>query len=314
LKTYFTTDEGTVKAVDGVSLQVRNGETLGLVGESGSGKSVTALSIMRLIAPPGKIVEGRILFRNDDLLEKDEKAMRQIRGDKIAMIFQDPMSSLNPVLTIYDQVAEAVKLHQNVRGTCLTDLVVEILEKVGIPAPRTRLGNYPHQFSGGMRQRVMAAIALSCHPELLIADEPTTSLDVTVQAQILELIRKLKDETSMSVLLITHDLGVVAEMSDQVAVMYAGRIMEYADVTRIFEQPKCPYTEALLQSIPRLDVARKRLETIPGMVPDLLSLPKGCRFHPRCKYAIDVCRIRDPELVEVEPGHFVSCLLVEAQR
>lgn len=314
MKTYFTTDEGTVKAVDGVSLQVREGETLGLVGESGSGKSVMALSIMRLVTSPGKIVAGKILFRNDDVLKKNEEAMRQIRGHKIAMIFQDPMTSLNPVLTIHDQVAEAVKLHQNVREPHLTDLVVEILEKVGIPAPRTRLKNYPHQFSGGMRQRVMAAIALSCHPELLIADEPTTSLDVTVQAQILELIRKLRDETSMSVLLITHDLGVVAETSDQVAVMYAGRIMEYADVNRIFEGPKCPYTEALLQSIPRLDVARRKLGTIPGMVPDPINPPKGCRFHPRCKYAIDICRIQEPELVEVEPGHFVSCLLVEAQR
>ena len=312
LKTYFASDEGTVLAVDGIDLDIAKGETVGLVGESGSGKSVTALSIMQLIPrPPGKIVSGQILFREEDLLKKSEEEMRQIRGEEISMIFQDPMTSLNPVLTIQDQIAETIKLHQRVKESEVTDRVVEILEMVGIPDAPARLKNYPHQFSGGMRQRVMIAIGLSCHPELLIADEPTTSLDVTVQAQILELMKELKNKTGMSILLITHDLGVIAEMSDRVAVMYAGRIMEYSDVTSIFEGPQSPYTQALLESIPRLDISRNRLIVIPGMIPNLVDPPKGCRFHPRCKYAQDVCRKQEPKFREIKPRHFAACLLLE---
>jgi oligopeptide/dipeptide ABC transporter ATP-binding protein len=293
-------------------LDIAKGETVGLVGESGSGKSVTALSIMQLIPrPPGKIVSGQILFREEDLLKKSEEEMRQIRGEEISMIFQDPMTSLNPVLTIQDQIAETIKLHQRVKESEVTDRVVEILEMVGIPDAPARLKNYPHQFSGGMRQRVMIAIGLSCHPELLIADEPTTSLDVTVQAQILELMKELKNKTGMSILLITHDLGVIAEMSDRVAVMYAGRIMEYSDVTSIFEGPQSPYTQALLESIPRLDISRNRLIVIPGMIPNLVDPPKGCRFHPRCKYAQDVCRKQEPKFREIKPRHFAACLLLE---
>jgi len=296
LKTYFYTDEGVVKSVDGVTFHIQKGETLAVVGESGSGKSVTSLSIMRLIpSPPGKIADGTVIFRGRDGTPRDitkvaESDMRKIRGNEISMIFQEPMTSLNPVYTVGDQIAEAVVLHQNKSKKEAMEVAVTMLELVGIPEPRRRVSNYPHQMSGGMRQRVMIAMALSCNPALLIADEPTTALDVTIQAQILDLMRKLQREIGMSILFITHNLGVVAEMADRVVVMYGGRVVEEGDVVDIFKNPKHPYTMGLLHSIPRVDHAvmdQKRLEAIPGNVPNPLYLPSGCAFHPRCKYAID---------------------------
>jgi oligopeptide/dipeptide ABC transporter ATP-binding protein len=309
LKTCFFTDVGTVKAVDGINLNILENETLGLVGESGSGKSVTALSIMRLVPNPGKILDGKILFKGENLLEKSAEEMRKIRGGRITMIFQDPENSLNPVFSVGFQIGESIRLHQKTKD--VEGKIVEILEKVKIAEAATRQHNYPHQLSGGMRQRVAIAIALSCHPDLLIADEPTTNLDVTIQAQVLEVMKELKNEFQSSILLITHDLGVIAEMCDRVAVMYAGKVREFSDVETIFDKPRDPYTMALLESIPRLDIEQEKLPVIPGTVPELINPPPGCRFQPRCRYARNICRELEPVPVEIEPGHIVSCLRAE---
>ena len=285
LKTYFYTFDGIVPAVDDVCFHIDQGETLGLVGESGSGKSITALSILQLIpCPPGKILEGSIYFNDMNLLSCDKKQIKKIRGNQIAMIFQEPMTSLNPVFTIGDQIIEVLKLHQELRGEKARQKAVDLLKQVGIPAPEKRLNEYPHQLSGGMRQRAMIAIALSCSPRLLIADEPTTALDVTIQAQILDKINELKKMNNMSVLMITHDLGVIAEVCDRVIVMYAGRIVEQADVRSLFQMPLHPYTKGLLNSIPRLDSPKGNLPAIEGNVPAPTEYPEGCRFHPRCPY------------------------------
>jgi oligopeptide/dipeptide ABC transporter ATP-binding protein len=313
LKTYFDTDEGTVRSVDGVSFHLDRGETLGVVGESGSGKSVTSLSIMRLIpVPPGRIAGGQMLFEGQDLVKKSEREMRRIRGNEISMIFQEPMTSLNPVYTVGDQIAEAIVLHQKKSQRQAMKQAAEMLDLVGIPEPGKRVKNYPHQMSGGMRQRVMIAMALSCNPKLLIADEPTTALDVTIQAQILDLMRTLQREIGMSILFITHDLGVIAEMADRVVVMYAGRAVEEADVTSIFKNPQMPYTLGLMNSIPRVDRAathQERLEAIPGNVPNPLSLPQGCAFHPRCRFVDkERCTAAVPELVDSGGGHMVRCV------
>ena len=324
LKTYFYTDEGVVKSVDGVTFHIKRGETLAVVGESGSGKSVTSLSIMRLIAmPPGKIVEGEILFRGKDGQQKNlvtapEAEMRKIRGNDISMIFQEPMTSLNPVYTIGDQIAEAVTLHQGKNRRDAMEAATQMLELVGIPAARKRVNEYPHQMSGGMRQRVMIAMALSCNPALLVADEPTTALDVTIQAQILDLMRKLQKDIGMSILFITHNLGVVAEMADRVVVMYGGRVVEEGDVMEIFKAPRHPYTMGLLNSMPRVDHAaeysreagakKERLEAIPGNVPNPLNLPTGCAFEPRCKFAVEDCRKAVPPLEDTGAGHMARCI------
>jgi len=312
LKTYFDTDEGVVKAVDGVSFHLDRGETLAVVGESGSGKSVTSLSVMRLIpTPPGRIASGQMLFEGQDLVRKSERDMRRIRGNEISMIFQEPMTSLNPVYTVGDQIAEAIVLHQGKSYREAMKVAVEMLDLVGIPEPGKRVKNYPHQMSGGMRQRVMIAMALSCGPKLLIADEPTTALDVTIQAQILDLMRKLQREIGMSILFITHDLGVVAEVADRVVVMYAGRAVEEGDVNDIFARPQMPYTLGLMNSIPRVDRAAEhqdRLEAIPGNVPNPLFLPEGCAFHPRCRFAIDECKQAIPALEDTGNGHMVRCI------
>ncbi len=312
LHTYFFTDEGTAKAVDGVDLELEEGGTLGVVGESGCGKSVTALSIMRLIpAPPGKIVEGEIIFNGQDLLTFSEAEMRKIRGRYISMIFQEPMTSLNPVFQIGDQIAEVLRLHEGLSKKEAWNRSVEMLRMVGIPSPERRVIEYPHQLSGGMRQRAMIAMALACSPKLMIADEPTTALDVTIQAQILELINQLQKEKGMSVMLITHNLGVIAETAKKVAIMYAGRIVEYAEVRPIFATPLHPYTQGLLHSIPRLDTDHTRkgkLEAIPGLVPSLLDLPPGCKFSNRCKFVFEKCNA-EPPLFEHTRGHFVRCWL-----
>ena len=308
LKTYFHTDQGLVRAVDGVSFQVNRGKTLGIVGESGCGKSVASLSILRLIpSPPGRIEGGRILFKGQDLLELSEGRMRKIRGNEISMVFQEPMTSLNPVFTCGDQIVEAITLHQGLTKRKAKARAVEMLKLVGIPSPEERVDEYPHQLSGGMRQRVMIAMALSCNPSLLIADEPTTALDVTIQAQILELLAKLGEDLAMSVIVITHDLGVIAEVAERVVVMYAGRVAEYADVGPLFNSPLHPYTVGLLQSIPRLGRRRERLKVIPGNVPNPLKFPPACRFHPRCPIAIDKCRAEEPDLEELSRGHYVRC-------
>ena len=308
LVTTFSTEEGLVTPVDGVSFTVEQGETVGVVGESGCGKSVTSLSILRLVpSPPGRIAQGRILFEGQDLLTLSEREMRAIRGRDIAMIFQEPMTSLNPVFTCGDQILEALRRHQKVSATEARDQALELLHLVGIPLPEQRLGAYPHQLSGGMRQRIMIAMALCCHPRLLIADEPTTALDVTIQAQILDLLRHLKKQLSMAVLLITHDLGVVAETAERVVVMYAGKVVEEAPVRTLFHAPRHPYTEGLLRSIPRLDERRESLPVIEGMVPNLLDLPSGCRFHPRCPRAERRCREEAPALRSFGEGHRVAC-------
>jgi oligopeptide transport system ATP-binding protein len=311
LKTHFFTEAGTVKAVDGVSFQLKKGETLGIVGESGSGKSITAMSIMRLIpSPPGRIVGGEIIFKDRDLTKTPEKEMQKIRGNEIAMIFQDPMTSLNPVLKIGEQIAEAIIFHQGLSKKEAWRKAVKMLEKVGIPQPELRANDYPHQFSGGMRQRAMIAMALSCNPQLLIADEPTTALDVTIQAQILELMNQLKEEYQTAIIMITHDLGVVAELCNNVVVMYAGKPVEITGVETIFEKPKHPYTWGLLSSLPKLeDDYQEKLEPIEGAPPDLRNLPQGCSFVNRCKNAHDKCLEICPPLVEVEQGHFVACHL-----
>lgn len=311
LRTHFFTEEGVVPSVNGVSVHIDAEETLGLVGESGCGKSVTSLSIMRLIpSPPGRIVGGEVLFRGRDLLQMPMDQMRRIRGNDIAMIFQEPMTSLNPVYPVGDQIAEAVILHQKVKRREALDRAVEMLRLVGISSPAERLYQYPHQMSGGMRQRIMIAMALSCNPQLLIADEPTTALDVTIQAQILELMKDMRQKFHSAILLITHDLGVVAEMTDRVAVMYAGKVVEEASTKDLFRRPLHPYTTGLMESIPRVDTpAGTRLHVIDGVVPNLLRLPSGCAFAPRCPKAMDVCRVEEPRLAEVEPGRQVSCWL-----
>jgi peptide/nickel transport system ATP-binding protein/oligopeptide transport system ATP-binding protein len=309
LKTYFHTDEGVARAVDGMDLTIDRGKTLGVIGESGCGKSVSALSVMRLIPqPPGRIVQGEIRFKGEDLLKKTTAEMRRIRGDEISMIFQEPMTSLNPVFTIGNQISEPIIQHQKVDKKTARQKAIESLKRVGIPSPEKRIDEYPHQMSGGMRQRAMIAMALACEPDLLIADEPTTALDVTIQAQILELIRRIKDDFGMSMMMITHDLGVVAEVADDVVVAYAGKAVEYADVVTIFKRPQHPYTQALYDSIPRLtDTRKRRLEVIHGTVPNPLVFPSGCRFHPRCKFVQDCCRTEEPELEIVGEGHQVRC-------
>ncbi len=308
LRTHFHTEDGVARSVDGVSFSVDRGETLGLVGESGCGKSVTALSVMGLVPnPPGRIEGGEILFDGQNLLDFKEEDMRKVRGNDISMIFQEPMTSLNPVFTVGQQIDEAVVLHQKVSKSEAKNRAIEMLRLVGIPAPEQRYGEYPHQLSGGMRQRVMIAMALSCNPKLLIADEPTTALDVTVQAQILELMTKLQDELGMGMVMITHDLGVIAEICDRVAIMYAGKIVEYADVDSIYYNPKHPYTIGLLNSIPRLGEEVERLATIEGTVPPPTNWPKGCHFCTRCPFADDLCWNDEPQLVEIETNHQVAC-------
>jgi len=313
LCTYFHTEEGLGKAVDGVSFELRRGETLGLVGESGCGKSVSALSVMRLIPqPPGQIESGEILFGGRDLLRLSEDEMCRVRGNEIAMIFQEPMTSLNPVLTCGFQITESVILHQGVSKQEARNRAIEMLRLVGIPAPEQRVDEYPHQLSGGMRQRVMIAMALSCNPQLLIADEPTTALDVTIQAQILELLQRLQEELKMAVLMITHDLGVIAEVADRVAVMYAGQVVEYASTRDLFNSPQYPYTRGLMQSVPRLDESRERLDIISGIVPDAREFPEGCRFAPRCPLAEDRCRSASVELRALSEEHLGRCLKMES--
>src|SRR5712664_944857 len=315
LKTYFPTRAGLVRAVDDVSFYIDRGELLGLVGESGCGKSITALSIMRLIAPPGKIVAGQIIFDDKDLLKLANEEMRQIRGDDIAMIFQDPMTSLNPVYTVGEQIAEALRLHRRLSRTAARQAAIEAMKEVAIPDPERRVDDYPHQLSGGMRQRVMIAMALACDPKLLIADEPTTALDVTIQAQILELLDELRKNRELAVLLITHDLGVVAEVADRVAVMYTGRIVEESSVEELFARPRHPYTEGLLRSVPKLtaaDVAKKeRLETIEGTVPSPTDLPPGCHFAPRCPHRMPRCTEEKIPLYDLEGGVKVRCVLYD---
>ncbi|MBT3605159.1 MAG: ABC transporter ATP-binding protein [Candidatus Latescibacteria bacterium] len=316
LKTYFYTDDGVVRAVNGVSLSIDPGKTLGVVGESGCGKSITAFSTMRLIpSPPGKIEDGQILFRESpsadaiDLTQLNAKGpqMRSIRGNDIAMIFQEPMTSLSPVHTIGNQIGEAIMLHQNVDKKEARERSIEALNKVRLPRPDRQVDAYPHELSGGMRQRAMIAMALSCSPNLLIADEPTTALDVTVQAQILDLMQNLQDEIGMAIMLITHDLGVVASMADHVAVMYLGKVVEYSDVRTIFKKPRHPYTKGLLNSLPKIG-QKQRLIPIEGSIPDPFEVPSGCTFAPRCPHATDKCK-EEPQLLEVETGHQVSCWL-----
>ncbi|RUT33736.1 ABC transporter ATP-binding protein [Paenibacillus zeisoli] len=313
LTTGFMTEKGFVKATDNISLTIEKGKTLCLVGESGSGKSVTSLSIMRLIDyAGGSILDGKIVFRGDDLAAKDQEEMRKIRGNKIAMIFQDPMSALNPVFSVGDQIAESLRLHQNKSESEAWKEAVNLLRMVGIPAPEIRAKQYPHELSGGMCQRVVIAVALACNPELLIADEPTTALDVTVQAQILDLLQKLKQELGMSILLITHDMGVAAEMADRIAVMYAGAIVEEGTVEEIFANPSHPYTVGLLQSIPGFEGTRgKELYTIKGTIPGLGNLPGGCRFHPRCPHVMDKCKTQEPLDFKVGNDHSAVCWLYE---
>jgi oligopeptide/dipeptide ABC transporter ATP-binding protein len=314
LKTYFDTDDGVVRAVDDVSLVIGRGRTLGLVGESGSGKSVTAMSVIRLVSAPGRLAGGRITLHGAGaeppqvLTELPEREMRRVRGGRISMIFQEPMTSLNPVFTVGAQIVEAIRLHQHVGRAEARERAIQMLYKVRIPEPQRRIGDYPHQFSGGMRQRAMIAMALACSPRLLIADEPTTALDVTIQAQILDLLRALQAEVGMSILMITHDLGIVAEMADDVAVMYASKVVERAAVAELFARPLHPYTVGLFQSRPEPGKSKtEKLTTIPGMVPSPLRFPAGCKFHPRCAFAQDICRLEEPALLEIAPGHLARC-------
>ena len=309
LRTHFFTEDGVVKAVDGVSYDINEGETLGLVGESGCGKSVSALSIMRLVPnPPGRTIGGEVIFDGEDLLKMNMNEMRHIRGNQIAMVFQEPMTSLNPVLTVGRQLTETIELHLHLDRTGARKRAVELLQMVGIPDAAQRLAAYPHQFSGGMRQRVMIAMALSCDPRLIIADEPTTALDVTIQAQILEIMKNLCNEFGTALIVITHNLGVVARYSDRVNVMYAGKIIERGTAHEIYGNPRHPYTLGLLHSVPRLDEARKeKLDPIEGLPPDLLDMPPGCSFRPRCRYAIDKCAEEFPPLMQVDDGHLAAC-------
>ena len=313
LKTYYYTEEGVVHAVDGVDFGVLPGETFAIVGESGCGKSVTSLSILGLIpSPPGKIVGGEILYNGEDLLKKTEKQMRKIRGNDISMIFQEPMTSLNPVFTVGQQIGESLKYHQGMNKKEARERAVEMLKLVGIPEPEKAVDRYPHQLSGGMRQRVMIAMALACNPKVLIADEPTTALDVTIQAQIMQLLKKLQQQTGTSIILITHDLGVVAQIAHRVMVMYCGEAVESCDVHTIYKKPLHPYTMGLLDSIPKLtDAAGGRLPSIPGIVPAPDEMPKGCRFAPRCSKCGTRCMAQKPDLIEAEPGHTVRCFLYE---
>lgn len=308
LKTYFYTDRGVVKAVDGLNLNLSSGETLALVGESGSGKTVSALSILRLVPqPPGKIVSGRIIFQNEDLLSKKEKDMREIRGKKISMIFQDPFTSLNPVFTIGEQIMEVLMAHEKMKKKEAYNRTVEILKTVKIPQPEKRVTDYPHQLSGGMRQRAMIAMALVGNPRLLLADEPTTALDVTIQAQILQLLAELRVKQNLSIILITHNLGIVAALCDKIVVMYAGRIMEQGPTVSIFENPLHPYTRGLLSCLPDLTSKSQRLKDIKGLPPDLINLPRGCPFHPRCSHRLNQCDKEMPPGKEVEPAHITYC-------
>lgn len=307
LRTSFFTEQGEVKAVDGVSLRVRKGATLGIVGESGSGKSILSLSILRLILSPGRIVGGQILYNGENLLEKTDRQMRKLRGNQISMIFQEPMTSLNPVFTIGDQIAEVYRIHEQLGNKQALGKAVHMLRLVGIPSPEKRISQYPFQLSGGMRQRVMIAMALACNPDLLIADEPTTALDVTIQAQILELMKELQQKLHMSIIFITHDLGIVAETCDDVAVMYCGKVVEYADVRSLFKHPKHPYTIGLMNSLPRHDVDQEALEPIRGSVPSPFDLQKGCRFAPRCPDARKLCYDQQPELSALTNRQQVSC-------
>jgi oligopeptide transport system ATP-binding protein len=309
LRTHFFTNDGVVRAVDGISLSVRQGETLGLVGESGCGKSITALSVMRLLSRPGRAVAGRVNFAGRNLLELSEEEMEDVRGNDIAMIFQEPMTSLNPVFRVGDQIGEALRRHLGIGRDDARHRVVELFATVGIPSPERRVREYPHQLSGGMRQRVMIAMALACKPKLLIADEPTTALDVTIQAQILELIKELKRTQNMAVIMITHDLGVIAEVAQNVAVMYAGKIVERAPVVELFEAPQHPYTQGLLGSIPSPDKLGRRLDVIRGTVPHPLNLPPGCTFAPRCPQRMDICETAFPALEPTGPGRDVACYL-----
>ncbi|UOF91295.1 ABC transporter ATP-binding protein [Fodinisporobacter ferrooxydans] len=312
LKTHFFTDEGVVRSVDGVTIEIGAGETVGVVGESGCGKSITSLSIMRLIPQPGKIVDGTIQFQDRDLLQLSEKQMRSIRGNEIAMIFQEPMTSLNPVFTIGDQLVETIHLHMKLNRKQALNRAVELLKQVGIPRASEIVHEYPHRLSGGMRQRVMIAMAMACNPKLLIADEPTTALDVTIQAQILDLMRKIQNESGTSILMITHDLGVVAEMCDRVIVMYAGKIVEQTDVKTLFKNPKHPYTQGLLASMPKLNERRERLASIEGQVPTPFTMPQGCKFAPRCPFATEQCLQAEPTLLQIESEsdpHQVRCWL-----
>ena len=308
LKTFFQVEGGEFPAVDGISFSIDPGRTLGIVGESGCGKSVTALSIMGLVPrPPGRIAGGEILFDGVDLLRLSTAALRDLRGDRISMIFQEPMTSLNPVLTVGEQITEGILRHRAMSRDAAKELAIEMLRMVHISSPEERFGDYPHRLSGGMRQRVMVAMALACKPKLLIADEPTTALDVTIQAQILDLMRTLREETGTAIILITHDLGVVAELADDVVVMYAGRIVERATVAALFAEPQHPYTVGLLGSIPRLDIEQDRLAAIEGQVPNPLAPVTGCRFHPRCPFVIKRCRHEDPPLIDLDNGHESAC-------
>ena len=309
LKTYFYTEEGVTPAVDGLSFTLKDGETLAIVGESGCGKSVTSLSVLRIFpSPPGKIVGGDILYKGESLLKKSEKEMRKIRGNEISMIFQEPLTSLNPVFTVGQQICESLIMHQGMSKKQAREKGVEMLKKVGIPSPEKVIDDYPHQLSGGMRQRVVIAIALACRPQLIIADEPTTALDVTIQAQVLELIKKLQQSEKTSMLLITHDLGIVAETCDSVAIMYGGHLVEYSGIKELYTNPRHPYTQGLFNAVPTLESPLgSRLAVIPGLPPDPTNLPKGCSFSPRCPYAKDVCHERACGMREAEPGHFVDC-------
>jgi oligopeptide/dipeptide ABC transporter ATP-binding protein len=308
LQTHFASERGVVRAVDGVDLRLERGRTLGIVGESGCGKSVTALSIMGLVPqPPGRIAGGEVRFEGEDLLKAPVQRLRDLRGDELSMIFQEPMTSLNPAFPVGEQIAEAILRHKKVNQAQAASQAIEMLRKVRIPSPEVRAREYPHQLSGGMRQRVMIAMALACNPKLLIADEPTTALDVTIQAQILELMRALREELGTAIILITHDLGVIAELADDVIVMYAGMVVERCAVPWLFAEPQHPYTIGLLGSIPRLDLEQERLSAIEGFVPDAAAMPEGCRFHPRCPFSIEKCRQEQPPLTEITPHHFAAC-------
>ncbi|NIA14005.1 MAG: ATP-binding cassette domain-containing protein [Nitrospiraceae bacterium] len=314
LKTYFKVDEGEALAVDDVSFDIPAGKTIALVGESGCGKSVTALSILRLVPdPPGRIVGGEVHLAGQDVLAIPAAEMRRLRGNAVSMVFQEPMTSLNPVFRVGNQIAAVVRLHTDMSRAEARQRAIALLEKVGIPAPEERIDDYPHQMSGGMRQRVMIAMALACGPQLLIADEPTTALDVTIQAQILDLLNELQAETGMAVLLITHDLGIVAETAERVAIMYAGKIVEEADVKDLYADPKHPYTQGLFASLPKMNEGRKRLTMIEGQVPAATHFPPGCRFHPRCAHAMDVCRTTAPRFKPVASGHSVACWLFDKE-
>lgn len=308
LETHFLTDDGIVHAVNGISYEINPGETVGIVGESGSGKSISVLSILRLIpSPPGKIVAGEVNFDGQDLLQIKSKDLRKIRGNKISIIFQEPMTSLNPVLTIQQQITESIQLHLGLTKDQAINRAIELLQQVGIPDAKQRLRYYPHQFSGGMRQRIMIAMGLACHPQLLIADEPTTALDVTIQAQVVELVKRLRNELGMAIIWITHDLGLLAGLADRIFVMYGGQIVEKAEVNQLYKNPRHPYTIGLLKSLPRLDRDSEKLQTIEGVPPDLIHYPKGCPFAPRCHFAIDHCFQEDPQLELIESGHQVAC-------